>query len=345
MKKVAVFCGHGTTTDGGWDTGCTYEYKGKMYTESALMKRVTESCVYYLRQCKLEVITDVPGNKINMVKQVEKSNAEKVDLHVAFHCDYSGSPAGTIPLYTSTEGRKAAVKMNKAVMHYSSLKTRGVKYRNDLYELNCTTAPSVIFECGSIKKDLFTMVREYDAIGFGAAKGICEYLGIEFAPVQMKLLNGCAYYEKKILSNKFKYNGKATYTTFRKAMQGKKQVNCALFVTWALQRAGILPNNRRIWLGNAVNGSGAATLKKKSKVTHPNKLPKNCGLHIGDIVGFQWGKSSDNKVHTMVLLRFHKNRPVWATCGSSDIKAKNLSRMRSSYEKKRIKTLCRLKAK
>lgn len=345
MKKVAVFCGHGTTTDGGWDTGCTYEYKGKVYTESGLMKRVTESCVYYLRQCKLEVITDVPGNKINMMKQVEKSNAEKVDLHVAFHCDYSGSPAGTIPLYTSAEGRKAAVKMNKAVMNYSSLKTRGVKYRNDLYELNCTTAPSVIFECGSIKRDLVTLVREYDAIGFGAAKGICDFLGVEFTPVQMKLLNACYSTEKEILKHKLKYSGKATYTTLRKSLLGKKLVNCALAVTWALQKVNILPNNRRIWLGTAVNGSGAATIKKKSKVMHPNKLPKNCGLHIGDVCGWQWGKSSDNKVHTMVFLKFDNNHPVWFTCGSSDLAKKNLTRRRTTYEKKPIKTICRLKTK
>ena len=343
--KVAVFCGHGTSQDGGYDTGCVYDYKEKTYTEAALMKKVTESCVYYLRQCDLEVITDMPGNKLNMFKQVEQSNAEKVDLHVAFHCDYSGSPAGTIPLYTSTEGRKAAAKINKYVTRYSGLKTRGLKYRNDLYELNNTNAPAVIFECGSIKKDLFILVHEYDAIGFGAARGICAYLGVDFDPIQMTLLNGCVYYEKKILSNHFKYSGKATYTTFRKAMQGKKQVICALFVTWALQRAGILPNNRRIWLGDSVNGNGASNMRKRCRVLHPNKLPKNCELHMGDIVGYQWGKSSDNKVHTMVLVGWVGNRPKWATCGSSDIKAKDLSRRRSTYEKKRIKTICRLKAK
>ena len=341
--KVAVFCGHGTSQDGGWDSGCVYKHKGKTYTESALMKKVTESCVYYLRQCGIKVVTDVPANGINMVKQVKKSNAEGVKLHVAFHCDYSGAPAGTIPLYASASGRKLATAMNKRVMQYSSLKTRGVCKRTDLYELNATKAPAVIFECGSIKKDLVALVREYDAIGFGAARGICDYLGVKFDPIQMKLLDACTYYEKQILKNHLKYNGKATYTTFRKSMQGKKQVNCALFVTWALQKIKVLPNNRRIWLGNFVNGSGAATLKSKCKVMHPDKRPRWCYLHIGDIVGFQWGSSKKNLVHTMVLRGFVNGHPKWATCGGSDIKAKDLSRCRSTYEKKPIKTICRLK--
>ena len=299
--------------------------------------------MYYLRQCDLEVITDVPGNKINMVKQVEKSNAEKVDLHVAFHCDYSGSPAGTIPLYTSAEGRKAAGMMNKYVMKYSSLKTRGLHCRYDLYELNNTNAPAVIFECGSIKKDLSILVHEYDAIGFGAARGICAYLGVDFDPVQMKLIAACYAMEKEILKHKLKYSGKATYTTLRKSLLGRKLVNCALAVTWALQKAGILPNNRRIWLGDSVHGNGASNIRKRCRVLHPNKQPKNCELHMGDIVGYQWGKSSANKVHTMVFLGFDNRHPIWFTCGSSDIKAKNLTRRRTTYEKKRIKTICRLK--
>lgn len=344
MIKLAVFCGHGTSQNGGWDSGCVYKHKGKTYTEAGLMKKVTESCVYYLRQCGIEVITDTPSNYINMFKQVEKSNREKVRLHVAFHCDYSGSPAGTIPLYTSAQGRKLAVAMNKRVLQYSSLKTRGVCKRNDLYELNATHAPSVIFECGSIKRDLVKLVREYDAIGFGAARGICDYLGVKFDPVQMRLLNALTTYEKAILKHHFTYNGKATYTTYQRALKGKKQVNCALYVTWGLQKVKVLPTNRRIWLGNVVNGNGATTLKKKCKVFHPDKKPRWCYLHIGDICGWQWGSSKKNLVHTMVFRGFLPNgKPKWATCGGSDIKAKDLSRRRTTYEKKPIKTICRLK--
>lgn len=342
--KVGIFIGHGISSDSTWDSGCVYKHKGKLYTEANLMAKVTESCVYYLRQCGLTVITDAQNNKINMNAQIAKSNAEGCKIHVAFHCNYSGQVKhGTMPLYASASGRKLAAAMNKRVMQYSSLKTLGLKNRPDLAELNSTKATAVIFECGGIKVDLRYLVREYDAIGFGAARGICDYLGVPFLPKEMRLLNALTTYEKGIISHHFIYDGKSTNTTYRKALKGNKRVNCALYISWGLQKCGILPSNRRIWLGNDVNGNGSATIKRKCKVYHPNKKPRWCYLRIGDVCGWQWGSSKANKVHTMVLRGFVNGRPKWATCGGSDIKAKDLSRCRSTYEKKPIKTICRLR--
>ena len=176
MNKVYIAIGHGKSQDGSWDCGCTY----KKYTEAGLMKPITGACVAYLRGSGVKVYTDYPENNVNMVKQVEKSNAKDVDAHVAFHCDYSGAPSGTLPLYTSAKGKKLAALMNKYVTKYVKIKTRGIGKRNDLYELNATNAPAVIFECGSIKADLKIMRKKYDEYGKGAAKGICEFLGVEF---------------------------------------------------------------------------------------------------------------------------------------------------------------------
>jgi N-acetylmuramoyl-L-alanine amidase len=175
-KTVGVFIGHGNSTDGSWDCGCTY----RGYTEAELMKPITGACVAYLKGSGVKVVTDYPANAINMVKQVQKSNDKDLKCHVAFHCDWSKAPSGTLPLYTSKKGRELAVLMNKYVMKYVGIKTLGVKKRTDLYELNTTDAPAVIFECGSIKKDLKTMRKKADAYGKGAARGICEYLGVKF---------------------------------------------------------------------------------------------------------------------------------------------------------------------
>ena len=176
MSKVYVAIGHGLNRDGSWDSGCTY----KGYTESGLMKPITGACVAYLRGSGVKVYTDYPENNINMIKQVEKSNEKKVDAHVAFHCDwYKGAP-GTMPLYTSAKGRELAADMNKYVKKYVGIGTQGLKKRDDLYELNQTNAPAVIFECGSIKADLKTMRKKYDEYGKGAAKGICKFLGVKF---------------------------------------------------------------------------------------------------------------------------------------------------------------------
>ena len=174
--KVYIAIGHGRSTDGTWDAGCTY----KGVTEAELMKPIAGACVAYLKGSGVKVYTDYPGNKINMVKQVKVSNDKHVDVHVAFHCDYKGAPSGTLPLYTSGSGRKLAKDMNKYVMKEVGIDTRGIGHRNDLYELNATNAPACIFECGSIKADLKKMQKKYDEYGKGAARGICKFLGVTF---------------------------------------------------------------------------------------------------------------------------------------------------------------------
>lgn len=179
-KKVGIYAGHGTMTDGGWDSGCVYTKDGKTYTEAKLMMPIAESCAKYLKASGVTVYDDVPKNERNMVKQVALSNSKGVAVHVAFHCDYSKAPKGTIPLYYSPKGKKLASLMNKWVMKYSGLTTRGVCRRTDLYELTATNMVSVIFEVGSIKADLNTMLKKYDEIGKGAAHGICDYLGVKF---------------------------------------------------------------------------------------------------------------------------------------------------------------------
>lgn len=174
--KIGSFVGHGVSLDGSWDPGCVY----KKYTEAALAKPVTHWFNYYMKQSGCKILTDEPKNNINMVKQVAKANKEKCDIYIEWHLDYSGAPSGTIPLYTSVKGRKLATAMNKEVVKVKNVKTRGVYKRNDLYGLNVTDMPAVIFEIGSIKRDLKVIRDNPKAIGKAAAKGACAYLGIKF---------------------------------------------------------------------------------------------------------------------------------------------------------------------
>ena len=152
----------------------------KTYTEADLVEQITKYFVAYSRGNGLTVITDAPANKINMIKQVALSNKDGCTVHIAIHCDYSGAPSGTLPLYKSEAGRRLAVALNKRVMKDMSMRTRGVCHRTDLFELNSTNAVAVIYECGSIKADLRKML---DAKHYGRAlaKGLCtDYYGMKF---------------------------------------------------------------------------------------------------------------------------------------------------------------------
>lgn len=176
MIKVGIYCGHGTSQDGSWDPGTTWGG----YTEAELCMRVTKSCVKWLQNSGISVYTDAPKNQINMVKQTAMSNSKGVKIHVAFHCDYDKAPAGTIPLYTSAAGRELAKWMNYYVVKDVGMKTRGLCKRSDLYELNCTNMPAVIFELGSIKADIKYLNKKYEQLGKACAHGICKHLGVKF---------------------------------------------------------------------------------------------------------------------------------------------------------------------
>ena len=175
-KRVGIYCGHGVQTNGLWDSGCVW----KGYTEAELCMRVTKSCVKWLQNSGVVVYTDAPRNRMNMVAQTAYSNKRKLDIHVAFHCDYDKAPSGTIPLYTSAKGRELAKWMNYYIVKDVKMKTRGLCKRTDLYELNATNMPAVIFELGSIKADIKFLDKKYEQLGKACAHGICKYLGVKF---------------------------------------------------------------------------------------------------------------------------------------------------------------------
>lgn len=182
-KKVALYIGHGKSTDGGWDCGCSYRRGGKLYTEAEICKAIVKYASEFLKgySGKITVITDYPKNDKNMIKQVAEANAKKANYFVSVHCNYSGQvQKGTMPLYVSTKGRKLAVSVNKSVTKGAQMPTLGLKKRTDLYELNATNMPACIFEVGGIKSDFkkLTSKKWQKKIGEGIATGILKHCGV-----------------------------------------------------------------------------------------------------------------------------------------------------------------------
>lgn len=177
IATIALFVGHGKSTDGSWDPGCVY----KGYTEAALMLPITQHAVRHLEYNRIKVLTDAfDSNNLNMIKQIQMANSKGAKLFMSMHCDYSKAPTGTMPLYLSQNGKELANAVNKRVMACTGLKTRGLTKRTNLGELNNTNMVACIFETGSIKADLKLLRDKPDLYGKAVAWGICDYLGIEF---------------------------------------------------------------------------------------------------------------------------------------------------------------------
>lgn len=205
--KVGIYCGHGTQTNGKWDPGATYGSE----KEAERMLPITQAFVKYAKLNGFEVVTDVPKNNINMIEQVKKSNEEDVDVHITLHADWFRATSGSFGLFCkgSKLGKKLATCLNKYVKKMTGIRSKGVIARTDLYELNKTSMPACVFECGSIKADRYEWdtAKEADEYGKALCKGLCKYYGKTFV-------------EKKTTTTK-----KTTETTTKKTTAVKKSVS------------------------------------------------------------------------------------------------------------------------
>lgn len=175
-----IACGHGRSTDGSWDPGCTYKKGSKTYTEAELMLQITKWMVKYLRSAGLTIKTDADANNnINMIKSVQAANGAGAGVYVSLHCDWSKAGTGTMPLYYSAKGKALASELEKSVRNYIGIKCRGITKRPDLHELTGTDGVACIFETGGIKADLKTLQQAND-YGWALARGFCNYRGKVF---------------------------------------------------------------------------------------------------------------------------------------------------------------------
>lgn len=418
--KIMVNCGHGKSTDGSWDCGCTYNG----YNEAALMLPITKAAVKYLRASGFTVYSDADtNNNKNMIADVNWSNTIKdLKAYVSIHCDWYKAESGVYPLYVSSGGKKLATALNTAIKSGMSMPSRGPGKRTDLWELNGTAAIACILETGSIKADL-QKLKKADDYGKCIAKGICNYFGVAFkesaeVPVQTVIVKNVNYTVKtngevalyndymntkkstvngvytivaessngygklksgagwiklsdttkyqaqaavvktttdkfidtldaygKEIEASFKYSNTNSKTTWAEAKKNHI-VNCARYVSWALQAVGILPSGKCIYCTTSLLGTGAATIKSSSKVTlsKPGKttisMAKAGQLKRGDIVMYTSGK------HTMVVRDVNKTTGVvhFYSAGSSDVGVKNVrNRRRAEYDSRKVSYLIRIK--
>ena len=177
MASIFLAIGHGVTTDGNWDSGCVYNG----YNEAALMYPIVGVAVNILRSHGVTVGTDWDtGNDRNMTYTVRDANADGYDYYMSVHCDYSGAPSGTLPIIhpNSSGGYAFANAVNNAYMEVTGLGTRGI-LRKDDYEVAYTDMTACIFETGSIRADINTLLNS-DLCGTGLAKGILSAMGIPY---------------------------------------------------------------------------------------------------------------------------------------------------------------------
>ena len=161
------------------------------------------------------------------------------------------------------------------------------------------------------------------------------------------LLNAMDSLAGKITSNKFHYSNNKTYSTYQKALNNKKRVNCATYVSWALQDIGALPSGKTFWCGyGKIHGKAKKILKSSSKFTvkeHVNRsvasLVKSGDLKPGDIVGAQ------TYAHTMVYRGKINGEYTFYSVGKKSTNSHKKSRLTNNHRdgKYKVGVIIRLK--
>ena len=112
----------------------------------------------------------------------------------------------------------------------------------------------------------------------------------------------------------FHYSVNGGKGSYRKRKEKRRVTNCAIYVSWALQDAGIIKKGQVFWIdkGGAIRGKRKTCITKnnKLKILHPHKKAKHAGLKKGDICGW------DSHIHTAVYAgRDAKGRTLWYSAG------------------------------
>lgn len=112
----------------------------------------------------------------------------------------------------------------------------------------------------------------------------------------------------------FHYSVNGGKGSYRKSKEKRRVTNCAIYVSWALQNAGIIKKGQVFWIdkGGAIRGKRKTCITKNSKlkILHPHKKAKHAGLKKGDICGW------DSHIHTAVYAgRDAKGRTLWYSAG------------------------------
>lgn len=207
----ALMCGHGKSLNGAWDSGCVYG----AYTEAALMLKITKETVRHLRKSGIRVITDADqNNNRNMVSCVTWANKENARFYMSLHCDYKLASKGVAPLYVSKKGKSMATKIGKRTAKLIGMTWKGAFKRTDLYELNATKMPAVIFEAGAIKADL-KYLKGYEDYGKALAKSICKYFGVKFVEAGKETVKTTTTTKKTTKTNAEKLADAATELAYK----------------------------------------------------------------------------------------------------------------------------------
>lgn len=213
MAKVFLSAGHG-----GSDPGAV----GNGLREATVNLVTLLACRDELVRHGVTVICSRVTDENDPVGQeVKEANASGADIAASFHVNAGGGDGFEAFYWSSSlKGQKLAQLCEKYVKELGQ-NSRGLKSGDKLYFIKNTNMTAVLFESffldNAKDKTIGDTVAEQQAFGVAYAKGILEYLGIEYKPVEVKPTVSKKLYRVQVGAYSVKKNAETTLKNVKAA--------------------------------------------------------------------------------------------------------------------------------
>jgi len=155
--------------------------------EHVQCQRIAEAEAAALRRCGVEVQLAKFGT--SMAQRCAESNAFGADIHNCVHTNaFNGKVTGTRLFCFAVPGK--GYDACRAVFGALALLTPGtsenIQANSRLYEVRTPAAPTAYVECEfhDNPETARWIIQHTDEIGEAIARGLCQYLGVAYAPAQ-----------------------------------------------------------------------------------------------------------------------------------------------------------------
>lgn len=180
--RVYLGVGHGVEPNGVFDPGAA----GPDVNEYDEAFAVTAAAHLALARSGVEHFTETssgPGHDPDYRGSAAAVNAGRYDLAIEIHFDWLGTPNAPTPsggfgLYVSVDASLFADKI-RGRWAAAGLPLRPNTKRTDLYFLNATRCPALIWECDRVDRHDPAVLEK---MGEAIAAGVCDLIGVAFVP-------------------------------------------------------------------------------------------------------------------------------------------------------------------
>lgn len=155
--------------------------------EHVQCQRIAEAEAAALRRCGVEVQLAKFGT--SMAQRCAESNAFGADIHNCVHTNaFNGKVTGTRLFCFAVPGKgyDACRAVFGALAPLTPGTSENIQANSRLYEVRTPAAPTAYVECEfhDNPETARWIIQHTDEIGEAIARGLCQYLGVAYAPAQ-----------------------------------------------------------------------------------------------------------------------------------------------------------------